>query len=480
MSSQEPARVAEPGRKPRRGEWVELSVESLDRRGFGRGFYRTEGLELPVRVRHGLPGSRVRGRWHGKRKGAFEVQLGEVLEPSPDAVEAPCAHFGTCGGCTFQHLAYPAQLVVLEAGVRSALTDHLAGARFDSIVGAEAIWNYRNKMDFTFASRRWVEPDEPQDAERDFALGLHVPGRFDKVLDVHSCKIHFAEADGILSSLRTLARARGIAPWDCIGHTGLLRHVVLRKGFRTGEVMVDLVTSDDAPAEVEPLAAELLRRHPEISTLVQNVNTRPAAIAVGEREHVLHGPGVIHEEVAGLSFALSANSFFQTNTEQCDRLFAMVREEAQLRPTDVVYDLYCGTGAIGLALSADAGMVHGWETVTDAVADAERNAERNGVQNAVFHAGDVLAGLATRLEAGIPDPDVVILDPPRSGLHPKVAPAVVDLGPRRIVYVSCNVHAAAGDLPSLEAGGYHLRHVRSIDMFPHTPHVECVLTLERD
>ena len=249
--------------------------------------------------------------------------------------------------------------------------------------------------------------------------------------------------------------------------------------------MVDLVTSSDAPqnGDLDALVRELLARHPEITTLVQNVNTRPAAIAVGEREHVLHGPGVIHEEVLGLRFTLSANSFFQTNTAQCDRLFEMLREEAAVRPSDVVYDLYCGTGAIGLALSARVAEVHGWESVPDAVADAARNARLNGVENAHFHAGDVLAGLASLPERtgdeAVPAPDVVVLDPPRSGLHPSVVPAVVQLAPRRIVYVSCNVHAAAGDVPAFAAGGYHLTHVRPIDLFPHTPHVECVLTLER-
>ena len=272
-------------------------------------------------------------------------------------------------------------------------------------------------------------------------------------------------------------RSRGLAPWDCIGHTGLMRHAVLRKGFRTGEIMVNLVTSRDADDEVRPLAGALLDRHPEITTIVQSVNTRPASIAVGEWEHVLHGDGVIHERVLGLTYTLSAGSFFQTNTEQCDRLFQIVREEAASRAEDVVYDLYCGTGAIGLSLSGAVRLVHGWESVPEAARDARQNARANGIENAHFHAGDVLAGLAER--GGLPDPDVVVLDPPRAGLHPRVVPSVVALAPRRIVYVSCNVHAAAGDVPALAGAGYHLTRVRPIDLFPHTPHVECVLTFER-
>ncbi|MFT7479387.1 MAG: 23S rRNA (uracil1939-C5)-methyltransferase [Gammaproteobacteria bacterium] len=466
-----------PPRKPKRGLLIDVRIDGLDRRGHGMGVALFGTRPVKVRVRRGLPGSLVRVRMLGRRKGAWEGQSVELLEASADQVDATCAHFGSCGGCSFQHLAYPAQLRVLADQVQGSMEGLLDGVQFDDIIGAESIWNYRNKMDFTFASRRWVEEHEPEGADRDFALGLHVPERFQKVLDIHSCKIHFEQADGLLESVREVARRRGLPPWDCIAHKGLLRHLVLRKGMRTGEVMVNLVTSSEAPDEIDPFVAELIERHPEITTFVQNINTRPAATSVGEWERVLHGSGVIQERVLGLDFTLSANSFFQTNTEQCDVLFKVLAEEAGSRPEDVVYDLYCGTGAIGLSLARGVRQVYGWETVAQAVTDAAHNARQNGIDNALFMAGDVLDGLAQR--GDIPDPDIVVLDPPRSGLHPKVIPSVMRLGPRRIVYVSCNIHAAAEDIPAFKMCGYDLTRVRPIDLFPHTPHVETVLTLER-
>jgi len=463
--------------RPKRGVLIDLRIDGLDRRGHGLGQAHFGARSVKVRVRRGLPGSLLRVRMLGRRKGAWEGQQVELLEASPDQIDARCEHFQSCGGCAFQHLSYPAQLSVLGLQVRECLEGQLEGVQVDDVLGASSIWNYRNKMDFTFASRRWVEEHEPEGAERDFALGLHVPERFEKVLDIDSCKIHFEQADGLLASVRKIARRRGLSPWDCIAHAGLLRHLVLRKGVRTDEIMVNLVTSREAPEEIDPFAVELIERHPEITTLIQNINTRPAATSVGERERILYGSGVIQERVLGLSFTLSANSFFQTNTEQCDVLFKVLHEEAVTRSDDVLYDLYCGTGAIGLSLAGGVRQVFGWESVGQAVVDAAHNARQNGIQNAVFMAGDVLEGLAQR--GDIPAPDIVVLDPPRSGLHPKVIPAVVRLAPRRIVYVSCNIHAAAQDIPAFRMGGYDLKRVRPIDLFPHTPHVETVLTLER-
>jgi 23S rRNA (uracil1939-C5)-methyltransferase len=396
---------------------------------------------------------------------------------------ARCAHAASCGGCSFQELDGLVQLVHKLRWVERALAPILSaqGVALADVVGCDDPWGYRNKMDFTFGARRWIEPGEPAGVDASFALGLHVPGRFDKVIDVRSCSIAFPEASAILGSVRELARARGLAPWDVRTHTGLLRHVVLRKGVRTGEILLDLVTSADAPEHVEPLADVLLARHPELTTLVQNVRSALSAVALGERERVLHGPGSIRERCLDLDFAISANSFFQTNTVQAERLFALVRDEAQVGARDVLYDVCCGGGALALAAGRAAGAIWGFELSASAIQDARRNAALNGFERALFVEGDVGDRLAPaeRARLALPDPTVAIADPPRAGLPPAALRALIELAPPRLVYVSCNATAAARDLCALLAGGFALRRARPIDLFPHTPHVETVFTLER-
>ncbi len=458
-------------RRPRRGDEVELVIEGVDARGHGVATLSADRVRVPGAV----PGARVRAQVRRRRRGAIDADLLETVERGPWFVEPRCAHAASCGGCSFQHLAYEAQLAQLGALLERTLRPLAADGALaiEPVAGCDDPWNYRNKMDFTFANRRWIEPGEEEGADAHFALGLHAPGRHDKVLDVERCDIAFAEASAILATARRLAREQELAPWDLREHAGLLRHLVLRKSFATGEILVSLVTSDDAPAEVEPYAAALLAAHPEITTFVQSVNTRPASIAVGERERVLHGEGFITEELAGLRFRISAASFFQTNTAQADRLARTVARRASTDGT--VYDLCCGAGVLGLAAAASASRVVGFELVPAAVADARRNAGANGVANARFVEGDLAATLP---EFDGPPPDVCIADPPRAGLHPRVIAALRRLRPARLVYVSCNPAAAVRDLLPLRSDGYRVVRVEPLDLFPHTPHLECVLTLE--
>jgi len=469
------------GRKPRPGDRLELLVEELDERGRPCGRHG----ELVVRFRDAAPGSRVRARVHRRRRDEVEASVEEVLEPGPDAVAPRCAHFGVCGGCRYQGLAYAAQLAELGRSLARVLAplEGMAlgpgGLAIDAVLGCPEPWAYRNKMDFTFGSRRWIEPHEPAGVRADFAVGLHVPGRFDRLVDVTECPIAFPEATAILASARELARARGLAPWDVRTHAGLLRHLVLRKGIATGEVLAYLVTTDEPPGApaVEAYARALLARHPEVTTLVHGVNRGVAMVATGEEQCVLHGRGAIDEVLAGVRFRVSPESFFQTNTQQAERLVELVREEARLAPADVLLDLYCGAGTFALCLAREARLAIGLEAVASAVLDAELNATRNGIGNARFLRRDLAAGL----EPGMLDgerPRVAVVDPPRAGLHPAVLAALRTLAPERIVYVSCNPKSAARDLRAL-AARWALARVRPIDLFPHTPHLECVFTLER-
>ncbi len=467
-------------RKPRAGDEVLLRIEKFDDRGRARAKLGS----VEVHVRRARPGELVKARILRRRGDRAEAYALECIEPSPQAIVARCPHFGTCGGCSLQDQRYESQLAGLQRLVVSAFAAHLGlglGSTFDvdPVVPAAELFRYRNKMEFTFSSRRWVDLDEPQGAEAGFALGLHAARFYRKVIDVQSCEIQSEPCDGILASARELARAAELAPWDVETHTGLLRHLVLRSARATGEIMVHLVTSsppDGRQDAIDAYAHAILARHPEITTFVHSINASNASVARGECTRAIHGDGVIRERACGITFTISADSFFQTNTAQAEVLFEMIREEAGLTGTELVYDLYCGTGAIALILASQARAVVGFEQVQSAVADARANALQNGLANVEFHAGDVHELLASRSEYR---PDVVVVDPPRAGLHPRVVPQIAQLAPRRIVYVSCNPKSAATDCASLCANGYRVARIRPIDLYPHTPHVECVIRLER-
>ncbi|MBK7643245.1 MAG: 23S rRNA (uracil(1939)-C(5))-methyltransferase RlmD [Planctomycetes bacterium] len=460
-------------RKPRRGDVCELTIERFDERGEGVG----RSGEYKVELRRALPGERVRAEVSWRRRNTLGARVLERLDPGPHAVPARCAHFGVCGGCSFQSLDYAAQLAGLHALVARAFAAAGFGPELEiaPVEGAHELYGYRNKMEFTFGNRRYVERSEPEGVDTSFALGLHAPGMYSKVIDVSACPIQPPALDAILATLRSQARARALEPWDQRLHTGLLRHAVLRSSRSTGEILVDLVTSTDAPELVDPYARAVLERHPEITTFVQNVNTRLSQTAQGERERVIFGPGSIVERLLGLEFAISANSFFQTNPAQAQRLFEIVREEAGTNGSERVYDLYCGTGTIALVLAGGAREVAGFELAPSSVADARANAARNGIENVRFVEGDVLESLRRESARA----DVCVVDPPRAGLHPKLLPVLAALAPRRIVYVSCNPVSGARDARALCAAGYTLARVRPIDLFPHTPHVESVFALER-
>jgi len=463
-------------RKPRQGDDFTLTIEAFDARG--HGLARSDPYRF--KVQRAAVGSTVRARVLRRRRDEVEAVAFEVLDAGVHAAQPQCAHFQSCGGCAFQDLAYAEQLAGKKRLVESALRARgllAPGVVVHDVVAAPTSWRYRNKMEFTYSNRRWIALDEPAGVDASFALGMHALGLYSKVVDVRACPIQAEIADAIVTAARAIALERGVSPWDLKLHTGLLRHIVIRRAERTNEVLVNLVTSADAPEIVEPYAQELAARVPGITTIVQTVNSRAATTAIGERERTLLGAGTITEELCGLRFAISAGSFFQTNTLAAERMFEAVREEAALGPDGVAWDLYCGTGTISLVLARGARAVVGFELVASAIRDARANAERNGIANVRFVEGDVLTGLSAT--ADLPAPDVLVLDPPRAGLHPRVVPSLAAVPARRLVYVSCNPAAAAVDVAALASIGWRLVRVRPFDQFPQTPHVESVLTLER-
>jgi 23S rRNA (uracil1939-C5)-methyltransferase len=465
---------------PKRGSIEELEIERLAFGGLGVS--RT-GKGMVVFIRDGLPGQRVRARLVRIKKRHAEAVIDEILRESPHAVAPRCRHFGPCGGCRLQHLDYAAQLSEKSDQVRDAL-ERLG--RFNDPPVEETIpgprtFGYRNKMEYSFGDMRWLTAEEmdrkEEIPERFFGLGLHPRGRWDRVIHLHECHLPDSLSVEIMRAVQDVAIRSALRPFTTRTQEGFWRFLVVRQGVRTDQWMVDLITSEnaDGTAEVDALAARLMESFPRITTITHTTTTTQASVATGNRMRILAGPGFIEEEISGLRFRISPRAFFQTNTDGAERLYQEARELAGLKQGERVYDVYCGTGTIALLMAARAGEVIGFELESSAVVDARANAELNALKNATFVEGDAAELLKEGPRWG--DPDVVILDPPRAGLPPELRRIVPGLGADRLVYVSCNPATLARDLQEICANGYELRVVKPLDMFPHTPHVECVSLL---
>jgi len=416
-----------------------------------------------------VPGDRLDVRLTQIRPRFARAQLEAIVTPSPVRTDPPCPYFGRCGGCRLQHIRYEAQLEFKQRQVIECLSrlGGLSQVPVSPIIGAPAIYGYRNKMEFTFA-----------EADGQAIVGLHEAERYDSILDIERCLLQSEAMNAVLGEVRGFVRDHGWSVYRQASEEGLLRFLMLREGQATGEGMVNLVTASPDVATARALADRLRSRCPQVTSVVLNVNPKKAAVAVGVEEHPIAGANVIRERLAGVEFSISANSFFQTNTRQAERLFGIVSEYAGLTGGEVVFDLYSGTGAISLLLAGRARAVYGIELVSAAIEDATRNARANGITNCRFLPGEVRHVLPELLAQGI-RAEVVVADPPRAGFHPKALRAVLALAPGRIVYVSCNPATLARDLGTLVAGGYRITAVQPVDMFPHTPHIEVVARLER-
>ena len=471
-----------------KGQILELAVSDTadGQQCFGR---LPEGLAVFVQGPAAV-GDVVRAAVFKVKKNYLEARLVEVIRPAPTRVVPVCAHFGVCGGCKWQHVGYAEQLRIKRKLVQDALV-HLggfAGATVQETLPSPQEFGYRNKMEFSFGDRRYLtEAEMGLDAAQlakppDFALGFHAPGRFDRVVDVEVCPLSTPEMNETLTLVKGWARRSRLSIYNTHTHTGYLRNLVVRHAAGTGEFMVYLVTSSHPADLVSGLLGELQSTlGPRLTTFVHGVTNRKNTVARGDQDIVLHGPGFIREVLDGLSFEISPGSFFQTNSRQAEVLYRETVARAQPRPDEVVYDLYCGTGTIALFLARSCRAVVGAELEPSAIADAQRNARTNGLDNVRFLQLDLqhLATAVRELSADL-QPGVVVVDPPRVGLHANLVEELRRLAPRRIVYVSCNPASLARDAQLLCAGGlYTLGDVQPVDLFPHTYHVESVVALVR-
>ncbi len=461
------------------GVQLDLAIEKLAYGGQALG--RVAGMV--VFVEHALPGQRVRVQVTRRHARFAEARVLQVLEQSPAYRPPFCRHFGLCGGCQWQDLAYEEQLRWKGLQVQECL-QHLGSLTpevFLPPVASPGRQYYRNKMDFAFAPRAWPEPTEPA-AARSLALGLHPGAAPDRVFDLEECFLQSPQAVALVAFVRDWCRQRSLAAYDPKTRRGFWRSLTVREGKRTGQRLVHLVTAAGGrETVVSALAAHLKERFPALTTLVHSYRRGKGPGTGGEASRVLWGPGYIEEQLAGLRLRVSAGTFLQPNTEAAEGLYAAIGRLGEFSGRETVWDLYCGAGSIALSLAGRVGRVVGFELSPQAVADANINARLNRLDNCRFLAGDLKELLRDAMRPSPrrqPRPEVVITDPPRAGLHPQVIQALKELAPRRILAVSCNPATLARDLALLK-DRYAVLALQAFDLFPHTAHVECVARLER-
>jgi 23S rRNA (uracil1939-C5)-methyltransferase len=447
----------EPSARPRRGELLELQIDSL---AFGgAGVARRDGYV--VFVAGGMPGDTVRAEV-GKAKRAYaEARAVEILVPGPDRIPPRADH----PGVPWQVLPYERQLEIKAAQVDEALRriGHLDGYTLEPIIPALEQWRYRNKLEYSFGT----------DDAGALVCGFHAPGRWHEIVPMGDCLLASEAGNRVREHVVDWARAQGLAAYDRRSHEGLLRNLVVREGRRSGQLQVRLVTG---PGKID--AESLVAALPGVNgVLWTRSDSLGETTQTGETE-LLAGDDRIDEEIGPLRVRISPQAFFQTNTEMAEVLYGVAADFAALQGYERLYDLYCGIGTIGLSLAPRAGELWGLELVESAVADAIANARANEVDNAHFFAGDVRVALRELAERG-GRPDVLVVDPPRAGLSPKVVRRIIETSPSRIVYVSCNPTTLAPNAAQLTEAGWTLRRVQPVDMFPQTPHIECVALLER-
>jgi 23S rRNA (uracil1939-C5)-methyltransferase len=436
----------------------------------GKALARVDGRV--VFVDRGLPGDRVEARITRVRRNWAEARLERVIQPSASRIEAPCPHVARCGGCRFQDLPYPEQLRMKHAQVVETL-EHLGGIAAPPvapIVAAPEPFHYRNKMEFSFMP-----------GEAGALLGLHERGTFDRVFELETCLLPSALTVEVVRLTQRFARQHGWRAYHPAQHTGVVRFLTVRHLPLTDQCSVQLLAACDEVPGLEAWAAAVSALGPAVRTVTLGVNRSRANVAYAEEERVLRGDGRLLERLLGLEFEATTNAFLQTNSRQAEALYARALQAARLEGGECVLDLYCGTGTLTLLFARAAREAVGVESVPDAISGALVNAERNGIRNARFVGGEARAVLrewARGERPGAPRPDLVVVDPPRSGLHPRVVTRVCELKPRRVVYVSCNPATLARDLKDFATGGFGLAEIAPFDMFPHTPHIECVARLE--
>lgn len=452
----------------KKGQILEGRIEYVDFPN--KGIVQIDGEEKRVIVKNGAPGQKVRFAINKMRKGKAEGRLLEVLEKGASEIEPKCPHFGVCGGCTYQNMAYEDQIAMKEQQVKKMM---------DEAVNGEYIWEgvlpspvkdaYRNKMEFSFG-------DEYKDGP--LALGMHKRGSFHDIVNVNECQIVDEDYRKILEAIQVFARESGLPFYHKMRHTGFYRHVLVRKAVKTQEILVDIITTTEYELDKQGFVKCLtaLELDGILAGILHTKNDSLADVVKDEGTEVIYGQDFFYEELLGLKFKITPFSFFQTNSLGAEVLYEKAREYIGETKDKVIFDLYSGTGTIAQILAPVAKKVVGVEIIEEAVYAARENAKLNGLDNCTFWAGDVLKVIDDLGEV----PDLIMLDPPRDGVHPKALEKIIDFGVKTMVYIACKPTSLARDLEMLQGRGYKVRKIACVDLFPHTYHVETCALLEKE
>ena len=456
-------------------------LEIIDAGAKGRAIGKAPDGRV-VFVPFAAPGDVISAQVTKKRRAYYEARIEKVHSYSDLRSQPSCEHFGICGGCKWQHISYPHQLVLKQNTVVNNLKriGHLDLPEVETILPAPESYHYRNKMEFSFSNQRWLTEEEIAEMGQDMdrrGLGLHIPGRWDRVLDLENCYLQAEPSNAIRLEVRRYARENGLSFFDPKEQSGFLRTLMIRN-TNQGEVMVLIQFYEDQTTARLGLLTHLQEQFPEITSLQYVINSKANDTLYDQRVICFAGKDHIMEEMEGLQFKVTAKSFYQTNSAQALNLYRKVREYANLQGGESIYDLYTGTGTIALFLASKAKHVLGIESVPEAIEAAEENASRNGMGNTTFVSGDMKEILNEDLIQQYGIPDLVITDPPRDGMHPKVVQQLLKCGPARIIYVSCNSATQARDLALLDVS-YSIEKVQPVDMFPQTHHVENIVLLKK-
>ncbi|MCC5909952.1 MAG: 23S rRNA (uracil(1939)-C(5))-methyltransferase RlmD [Clostridiaceae bacterium] len=451
---------------PKKKEVIEFKIEESEFGGKAYGYI--DGVK--VKVKHGIPGQVVKAVVKKAKRKEAEAKILEVIENSPLEDQDTCSHFGRCGGCFQQAIAYEKQLELKEKQVKDLFVEfNVQYKEWLGIEGSPEPFNYRNKMEFSFGDEEKGGP---------LTLGMHKRGRHHDIVTVDECRIMDEDFRKILVTILQYFKEKNLSQYNTRRHEGYLRHLVVRKAHFAGEILINLVTTTQEKLDLKDLVEELLgfELKGKIIGFLHTFNDNLADVVQSDRTDILFGRDYLMEELLGLKFKISAFSFFQTNSQGAEKLYSIVRDFVGESEEQVVFDLYCGTGTIGQIVAPTAKQVIGIEIIEDAVEAAKENAKLNNLNNCRFIAGDVKEEVKKLKEK----PDIIILDPPRAGIHPNALKDVMSFEAEKIVYVSCNPKTMVRDLVELEGRGYKVEQVKCMDMFPHTAHVECVVLIEKE
>lgn len=459
----------------------ELSVDVLSLNSEGKGISKTDD-GFVIFSEKTLPGDKAIVRILRKKPNYAEAVLQKIEIPSDYRIEAPCRHFGVCGGCKIQNFDYGQQLEFKRNVVKDAFEriGKFEGIKIPETISSERIFHYRNKMEFSFSDDEWMTELNAGTEKGNFALGLHVPKFHSKILSIDKCFLQSELSNGILNFTGKFFKNRNVPVYSTRTNSGFLRFLIIRQSFHTEDLMVNLITFDYDERLMSEYANCLVSEFPSVTTVINSVSEKKAQVATGEKEYVLYGSGVITEILnrgaKKFRFRISPQSFFQTNTLQAEKLFNILTEFADFRKDDNVLDLYCGAGSISLFISDLVKNVTGAELIQHSVNDAVKNAGLNQTINCRFICTDIKDFLLRGKENEIYDK--LILDPPRAGLHPEISRILSETKFTKILYVSCNPHTQARDLQIIcSRGNYSIERIQPVDMFPHTYHIENVVSL---